>query len=466
MGVKAYLLGFVLANAAWATPFTLDFSQVGGPSAIPGTVLATGLNFPYNLSVSPNGSLLFGQTTTTSPEGLLYGWGPQATGSAWQLPNLGNGTFGPPTQVGGTFPGLVTSVRSLGDGVLVVDSGAGAAGGNGNRAMSFVSPDGTTLGTINFTYPTGSASSWEHSNGMSLVVPGANGINTVYFIVGSAADDAKTTQTVSINGLGLSNVTLNGDSVYKMTVQSTSTNSVQILSAPQQIATGLRNPYALSLDASGDLLIADNGIDGAHDPNELSADTLKLLPANQIGQSVVDYGFPNSYIDFATGMWVNGDPSATQPLMAFTPVPDANGILQYSEGVSAMAYLSPNLLPFVGDQGGVVVSFHGIFDAGGTANNQNAVVYYDFATGKLIPILDGATPGVGHIDGLAIIGDDLFLEDMSQNGEINGLNGLGQGAIYEFDLNQVQATPEPGTWLLVLSGLIIPFLRKKTLHKN
>jgi hypothetical protein len=113
-----------------------------------------------------------------------------------------------------------------------------------------------------------------------------------------------------------------------------------------------------------------------------------------------------------------------------------------------------------------VVSFHGIFDAGGTANNQNAVVYYDFATGKLIPILDGATPGVGHIDGLAIIGDDLFLEDMSQNGEINGLNGLGQGAIYEFDLNQVQATPEPGTWLLVLSGLIIPLLRKKTLHKN
>lgn len=444
---------------AWATPFTLDFSEAGGPSAIPGTVLATGLNFPYNLSVGPDGSLLFGQTTTTNPAGLVYGLGPQATGSAWQLPNLGGGSFGAPTQVGGTFAGLVTSVRSLGDGVLVVDSGAGGSGGTGNRAMSFVSPGGTTLGTISFTYPNNST--WEHSNGMSLVVPGANGTNTVYFIVGSQSDSTKTTQTVSISGMGLNNVTLNGDSVYMMTVQSTSTNSVQISSAPQQIATGLRNPYALSIDAAGDLLIVDNGIDGLHDPNELGADTLKLIPANQIGQSIVDYGFPSAYIDFATGLPVNGDPGATSPLVAFTPVPDAQGILQYSEGVSAMAYLSPNLLPFVGNLGGVVVSFHGVFDGGGAANNQNAVVYYDFASGKVIPILDGGTAGVGHIDGLAVIGDDLFLEDMSQNGEINGLSGLGQGAIYEFDLNQVQATPEPGTWLLVASGLLIPPLRKK-----
>jgi hypothetical protein len=468
--VKTFVFSFVLANVTWAAPFTLDFSQVGGPSAVPGTVLATGLNFSYGLSVSPNGSLLFGQTTTTYPVGLLYGWGPQATGSAWQLPSLGNGSFGAPVQVGSNFAGVVTSVKALSDGVLVVDSGAGAAGGTGNRVMSFVSPGGTTIGSIDFTFPSGSTFNWEHSNGMSLVVPGANGSNTVYFMVGSQFDATKTASTVSISGMGLSNVTLNADSVYMMTVQSNSANSVQITSAPQQIATGLRNPYALAVDASGDLLIADNGIDGAHNPNEQGADTLKLIPANQIGQSIVDYGFPNFYIDFATGLPVNGDPNATLPLVAFTPVADSNGILQDSEGVSDMAYLAPNSLPFVGNQGGVILTFHGIFDAGGAANTQNAVLYYDFASGKYVPILDAGTPGVGHINGVAVIGTDLFLDDMSQNGEINGLNGLGEGVIYEFDL--AQATPEPGTWLLVMSGLLIAVLRgkskrlHKTLHKT
>ncbi len=454
--LKKSILAFVVSLPAFAAPiapFTLNFSQAGGPGSVSGTVLDTGLDFSYGLSVGPGGSLLFGQTTTTNPAGLVYGTGPQATGSAWQLPGLGNGAFGAPTQVAGSFAGMVTSVKSLSDGVMVVDSGAGAAGGTGTRTMSFVSPGGATIGSIAFTYPSAIAPSWEHSNGMSLVVPGAGATSTIYFIVGSAADQAQTTATVSVSGMGLNNVSLNGDSVYSMTVQSTSANSVQITSAPQQIATGLRNPFALSVNAAGDLLIGDNGIDGLHSPNELGADTLKLIPASQIGKSVVDFGFPNSYVNFATGQYVNGDPTATPPLVAFTPKADSNGVLQNGEGISALAYLTPSEFSFVGNQGGVIATFHGNFDLGGTANYENAVFYYDFASGMLVPILDDQTPGVGHLDGVAVIGNNLFLEDMSTNGQVNEIGGLGQGAIYEFNL--AQATPEPGTWLPGLSGLAL-----------
>jgi hypothetical protein len=218
--------------------------------------------------------------------------------------------------------------------------------------------------------------------------------------------------------------------------------SVQVTGPPVQVATGLRNPFGLTLDASGDLVVGDNGIDGAHVVDELSADALHVIPASQIGKQVYDFGFPGSYTSFATGAYVDGDPSATPPLVAFTPVPDANGVLQKSEGLSALAYAAPGSLPFVGSEGGEFVSFHGVFDAGGAANYDNALLYYDFASGNITPIVDAGNPAIGHIDGLIVEGNSLFLEEFSATGEVNGLSGLGGGAVYQFDF----AAPEPATF--------------------
>jgi len=457
-----------MAEGSFIAPFGLNLSQAGGPSALAGETFISGLDFPYELAVGTDGSLLFGQTESVAASGLTYGWGLYAVGSAWKLPNLGNGSFGSPETVSGDFSGIAVSVKPLSSGVLVVDSGAaggGNPGGTGDRTMNFVSTTGQTIGTLSFAYPSTCAyECWEHGNGMSLVVPGSNGSNTVYFIVGSQADDTKTTATVSISGMGLNNVSLNADSVYTMTVQSTSGNSVQITSAPQQVATGLRNPFSLTVDAAGDLLIFDNGIDSAHNPNELSADTLDMIPRGMIGSMVYDFGFPDSYTDFDTGQRVNGDPNATPPLVALAPVADSSGTLQYCEGASAMVYLPAGSASFVGSQGGLILSCNGMQDTSGASNTDDAVMLYDIASGLLVPILDGGNPGFGHIDGLALIGGELFVEDMAASGSQDSQSGADTGAIYEFDLPQ--DSPEPGTLVFMAGGFSLLLLCKKNKYRS
>jgi hypothetical protein len=272
----------------------------------------------------------------------------------------------------------------------------------------------------------------------------------VYFIVGSQYDGAATAGKVSLSGLV--STTLNADSVYMMTV-GTAGGLVQVDGAPVQVATGLRNPFGLTLDANGDLVIGDNGIDGAHAVDELSADALHAIPASQIGQQVFDFGFPGSYTLFGNGAYVNGDPGATPPLAVFTPMPDENGALQKSEGLSALAYVAPGAMPFVGTEGGEFISFHGVFDAGGAANYDNAVLYYDFASGGITPIVDAGNPAIGHIDGLLVEGSSLYMEEFSATGEVNGLSGLGGGDIYDFNLSY--AAPEPGTFWLALACLAL-----------
>jgi hypothetical protein len=416
--------------------------------------IASGLNFEYGLATTANGSIVFGQSLPTSSVGLLYGLGPATTGSVWIEPKMPDGTLGAPQKIVDGLAGVVTDVRTLSNGDILVDSGAGGAGGAGTRLMSFYTQAGTPLGSMSFSYPSGG---WEHSTGMSFVVGNSNGTDTVYFLVGSQADQATTTSTVTTSGLVTS--TLNGDSVYRMVVDPTG-GQVQVVSAPVQVATGLRNPFGLSLDSLGDLVIGDNGIDGPHVVNQTGADTLDLIPAALIGTQVFDFGFPHSYVDFATGLYVSGDPNATAPLTAFRPVPDSNGVLQSSEGLAGMAYAAPGSLPFVGPDGGEIVVFHGVFDAGGSANYDNAVEYYDFASGLYYPILDAGAPGVGHIDSVAINGHVLYLGEMTSTGLVNGLAGLGGGDIYAFDFSAA-STPEPSTWVMGGLGLALLWRARK-----
>jgi hypothetical protein len=434
-----YFFLFVV-SVRWASassiiaPFSLDLGGLGGSSSVMGTTWASGLNYPYGLALAPNGSLLFGSSGPQTAGGIEGG---PSVGSVWALPAQGGG-FGAVQQVAGGLNGAVTDVRSTPNGLTLVDSGAASG-----RQMTFYNQSFQQIGVLQFNYPT---QNWDHSTGMSLAVQQPDGSVRVFFIVGSQADQAKTSFQVTTSGLF--SATLNADSVYMVTLQSTG-SSVQASGPPVRVATGVRNGYGLTLDSRGNLIIGDNGQDGAHVVNELGADTLNVIPASKIGTQLYDFGFPSSYVDFATGQYVNGDPNATPPLTAFRPVADTHGVLQFSEGLSAMAFVPPGSFPFAGAKGGEIVTFHGVKDASGAANYDNALLYYDFASGVYTPIVDSGTAGIGHIDSVLVSGDSIFLADFTSNGLVDQPGGSNTGAIYEFTIS----TPEPAAGFLAAAGL-------------
>jgi uncharacterized protein (TIGR03437 family) len=310
--------------------------------------------------------------------------------------------------------------------LIMVDSGAAS-----DRQITFYNPTFQQIGVVTFAYPT---QNWDHSTGMGLEVQQPDGSVQVFFIIGSQADQAPTNYQVATSGLF--RATLNEQSIYMVTLQ-VNGNSLQVTGPPVQLAKGLRNPYGLTLDSAGNLIIGDNGQDGAHFTNELGADTLHMIPVANIGKVLYDFGFPNSYVEFGNGQYVNGDPAATPPLAAFIPVADSNGVLQSSEGLSGMAFVPPGALPFAGAQGGEVITFHGVKDASGAANYDDAVLYYDFARGVYTPIVDAGIAGIGHIDSALVVGNSILLADFASNGLVDQTGGDNTGVIYQFTISAV-----------------------------
>jgi hypothetical protein len=144
-------------------------------------------------------------------------------------------------------------------------------------------------------------------------------------------------------------------------------------------------------------------------------------------------------------------------MMSWGRMSNSQGNPQSSEGIAGLAFVGPGHLG-TGIAGGVLATFHGVFDAGGSDNYDNSLALYDLATGRLTPILDAGASGVGHIDSVLIDGNSIFLSDFSRNGQVNSLQGLGQGAIYEFDYSV--STPEPGTWFGVAAALGLLMARR------
>ena len=215
--------------------------------------------------------------------------------------------------------------------------------------------------------------------------------------------------------------TLNPDSLYMVTVQDTG-SSVNF-SNLTQIATGLRNAAGIAFHpTTQDLYFAENGIDGLIDGNEpLSADELNRIPAFEIGASVPNFGFSGSYIEYRTGNVIGG--TGVQPLVAFQPIPNpANG--SESEGSAQIAF-APTAFP-AAVSNGVFVGFHGKFFEGGTANEENPLVYYDLATGEYFHFISNDLANISHLNGLLSTADSLFAADLGNIG-----SSTSGGAIYQ-----------------------------------
>jgi glucose/arabinose dehydrogenase len=433
------LLAVASAQAGDIAPFALNLPNGGG--SVSGTTIASGLDFTYGMTMLPDGSIAFGSNAPTTPFGISAG---PSVGSIWILPKDANGSFGAPYQAVSNMSGTVTNIRNVG-GLTVVDAGSAST-----RTMNFYDQNFNSLGAVSFSYPT---EAWWHSTGMSVIDPQPDGSDRIFFIVGSENDQAKT--AVQVTTTGLFNATLNADSVYMVTV--TNSGGALQASTPIQVATGLRNAYGLTMDSAGDLVIGDNGQDGAHIVNESSADTLHLIPASSIGTSIFDFGFPDSYVSFATGNFISGDPSAIPPLAAFLPVADSNGVLQYGEGLAGMAFVAPGSMPFAGTLGGEIVGFDGVSYTGGSANFDNALLYYDFASGQYFPLVDSGMTGVGHLNTVFVDGNTLFIADTAVEGNLSGPSGANSGAIYEFMLG----TPEPGTFWLAAGFFVCAVVLKR-----
>jgi glucose/arabinose dehydrogenase len=219
----------------------------------------------------------------------------------------------------------------------------------------------------------------------------------LFFNIGAAGNDEVGPE---VKASGLVDALLAPASIYMTTLDASGPD----LSAtnPVQVASGLRNAAALLVHpATGDLWIGENGIDGFESPIvSFSADELDVIPAEQIGDGIVDFGFPISYIDYATGENVNDDPS----FVDFRPLLGSE-----SEGIAGIA-LIPDAFP---DEirGGLLAGFHGQFDRTGIYNEENPVRFVNLTNGDQIEIVTNDALNIGHLDSFATGTDAIYMAD-------------------------------------------------------
>ena len=177
---------------------------------------------------------------------------------------------------------------------------------------------------------------------------------------------------------------------------------------------------------TGDLWFADNGIDGNAGGNEAwSADELDRIPAAQIGGAVEYFGFPtlvNGQIVYSYVKTIDkpGDPVTVvnpnvgvQPVVAFEPLarprPDRGGLRERrAVGIRAL----PPGFP-AGLNHGVFIGFHGLFDQGGTANDENPLIFADPSTGHYFDFISNNLSNIGHLDEILSTTDSLFVDRIS-----------------------------------------------------
>ena len=124
-------------------------------------------------------------------------------------------------------------------------------------------------------------------------------------------------------------------------------------------------------------------------------------------------------------------------MASFQPLNDPNlpATGSESEGSSGFAIAPPNFPP--GLNRGVFIGIHGVFNTGGTANEENPMLFADPSTGKYFDFISNDEPNIGHIDGAASTADSLFISDVASTGRVFG--GPGTGVIYQIKASLLPA---------------------------
>ncbi len=367
------------------------------------TQVATNLDFPMGMTPLPDGSLLV--ATNPSSDGVFY----TSDGQLLRLfDSDGDGSLDQETPLAEDLPGGLVAVVRFGEIVAATSSEYG-----NEQIMFFRRGDRwrdplTQIDDIRLNF----INSGHQSYGLA-VRPNPDDPDQfdLFFNIGAAGND---TAGPDVQTSGAIDDVLTTASVYMVTIRDT--GDVLTFSDTTLIATGLRNGTTMAIQpGTGDLWIGENGIDGLDDPNiSFSADELNIVPAAQIGKDVIDFGFPDAYIDYTTGDSVGPE---TQ-FVAFLPTSDGK-----SEGVAGITFAPGSFPePFAG---GVLAGFHGRFDETGLTNTENPLLWINPATGEILVIVSNDSEGIGHLDSMVAVGDTVYIADFCDASMVGAINGCG-----------------------------------------
>ena len=323
-------------------------------------------------------------------------------------------------------------------GNFIIDGNSGDyLSGSPSQSISILKPGATPAspltqaGVLQFNF-----GSWEHSQ-MGIAArqtPNQPGFYDLVFNVGSQFDNHLSTDKVQLNGL--TTATLDGDSLYVVTLDLT--GATPVASSLRKIATGIRNVIGMGFQpGTGDFYFVDNAINGpGSDGDEPpQAEEINLITAADFGAGApINFGYPDCYIQYRTGATVGSVSGCVQPLFAIQPMTNGTPLGSESEGVTQLAFAPANFP--TGFNNGIFLGFSGKGTVGPT-NEENAVGYYDLSTGTYIHFSENSQPGVGTPIGIMTTPDALFISDYAA------------GIVYEV----TSATPEPGSLALISLGL-------------
>ena len=300
----------------------------------------------------------------------------------------------------------------------------------------------TNVGSLQFSFAAGW---WHYSMGIATrPTPGSPGSYDLVFNVGSQSNADLPVNTVGLTGL--TNATLDGDSLYMVTVDLT--HPAPIASNLRKVATGIRNVVGMGFQSgTGDLYFLDNAIDGPPPTGEEppQADEINRILAAQLGVGApLDFGYPTCYIGYRTGNPVGS--GCIQPFFAIQPIANGTALGSESEGATQFSF-APKNFP-AGFNNGMFIGFYGTGSTG-ASNDENAVGYYDFTSGKYIHFVENSQNGVYSPIGMMSTDNALYIAD------------FGGGYVY-----QITATPEPLSMGMVFTGLLaLALARSRTAAK-
>ena len=417
------------------------------------TTFATGLAYPTSMTTLADGSLLVAESkggTTWIANDI---WG-STRGSLVRLvdANQDGVADGAPQVLADYLPGVVSSVRRVDNTIFALSSQAGKETITILQSGSAPTSVLTTIGTINFSFPKTPVEFGHTTYALAARAATTGGVD-LYFNVGSqynlVSTAADKTVGLSLGGGGAfagsaaTSAQMAADSIQTVHVDvAAGTMSV---SAPHTIAVGLRNAAGMVFDNGGNLYFEDNGFDNGS--TSLSADTLHVIEASSLGKTVPNFGFANTYIDYATGATVGPTAGIVPPLAAFRPVDGKK-----SEGAVELAF-APEMFPYE-FWGEIFVPFSGKYGQGGLANDENPLVLVNPASGSLVHFIENQQ--LGHGNGMLATDDTLYLSDLNFwggfGGTSDGVPADQGGVVYAIRVLPAYAVPEPATGVLIAAA--------------